>query len=400
MARSDIGTLLELDEYARIMAMPGWHFNQITRTDREFRGLCDDLLVQSGYFVDPTRIVGRDEIAQAIAVAERQVAAMLHYWPAPKYICADEIAWPVPRRGTQLTYPPLRLNWGKVVEVGIEAWDLIVENLPVVYSVRSGLPAPPSSLDWATVTYAAVPAVAGICELVIVPSGYDPAAQEWRIRPLNVTLVGTTVTFTGWRWQFVLPPGWLEPTPISLDDNAMFIQGGIYDGGVDLYRHYTDATSQAQLVWKNGTTCDAVCAEGCVPGCVTIDNSRVGLVVVKPATWSSTTGLWTLATCPGCGLPNSARVWYLAGYDDSLCVNCAQMGPQVKEAIVRLANCHLPEAPCGCDPTRGRWERDREEMAVDSMDVELAQSAFGTTMRGAVFAYNVFSKLPPLGQGG
>jgi len=94
-------------------------------------------------------------------------------------------------------------------------------------------------------------------------------------------------------------------------------------------------------------------------------------------------------------------MWYLAGYDDPSCEYiCETMTEQVKMAIVRLANCHMIESPCGCDPTRERWVNDNEEMAVDSVDVKLAQTAFGTTKRGAIFAYNVFSKLPPLGMGG
>jgi len=70
------------------------------------------------------------------------------------------------------------------------------------------------------------------------------------------------------------------------------------------------------------------------------------------------------------------------------------------EAITRLANVYMVEPPCGCGTTLERWKKDREEMSIDSMDVELAQSAFGSTARGAVFAYSVISTLPPIGKGG
>jgi hypothetical protein len=403
MARSEIPTLLPLDTYSRMMVIPGWLFNQIERVDRPLRGgeSCSGVIYQSGYYSDPNRIVGRDEVAQAIATAEQQIARMIGYWPAPRYICRDEKRWPVPKRGAQIQLPGFRLSWGHIITPGIEQWDLIEADLPIVYSVRSGAVWPDNAYDWATVTANVPPATTtDKCELVLVPGGKDPLTAEWAIRPLHVTLSALGVAvFQGWRWQFVIPELQFDPDTLRLEDDTHFLQGGIYGVGVDLYRHYTDTSVQAQVVWLP-EECDLICEEYCVTGCVVPEDRRLSMVHILPATYNAVTKSWSRVTGLRYGLPSQSRSWYLAGYDDDQCLDCTGMGPSVQEAVVRLTNCHLPEAPCGCDPTRGRWERDREEMAVDSMDVELAQSTFGTTARGAVFAYNVFSNLGPLGQGG
>ena len=73
---------------------------------------------------------------------------------------------------------------------------------------------------------------------------------------------------------------------------------------------------------------------------------------------------------------------------------------KLQEAISRLANVFLPEAPCGCDYTLERWSKDREEMEVITAGIAVTQSAFGTTARGAVYAQSVAAKLQPIGQGG
>ena len=403
MARSRTKTLLALDEYSRIMAIPGWHFNQVTNPCFTYDHVCDDILLQSGYSGDPNRILGRDEIAQAIATAESMIARFLRYWPAPRYICHDEKVWPVPKRGVQIVAPSVRTSWKNLIEFGTEAYTLLGEDELVVYTDASG----DGCLDTGTVTFVnALEDVLNQCELVVVPHGYNPV-QSWEIRPLTIGGFSTgTVVFVGRRWQFVIPTEWDTNVEIDSTDDTKFLTGGIYGDGVDIYRHYTNPAFQSQIVWRPsalsicGNGGAVLCQEVCQYACVVIHNSRTGLVSVAPAYYDAGLTQWTSMSWTRGEVPAALRFWYLAGYRDDVCELCDWMGPSIKEAIVSLANTRLPEPPCGCVPVRERFERDREEMSVDSMDVELAQSAFGSTMRGAVFAYNIFSNLPPIGQGG
>jgi hypothetical protein len=183
----------------------------------------------------------------------------------------------------------------------------------------------------------------------------------------------------------VIPTLWLNDDPLSLDDDSNFLTC------VDVMRDYTDTSRQAQLVWKaadgccmtNGQACQVTCQDACM----IVDDSRIGHVRAIPASYSA--GVWTNTLPSNCGLPSSARLWYRAGL--------LSMTNALKEAIARLANVLLPEAPCGCNQTRQRWERDREIQDINTLDAGLAFSAFGTSARGAIFAWSVIKQLQPLG---
>ncbi len=395
MAISNIQTLLPLDEYARIMAIPGWLFNQVVHPARPLRGNCDQVWLQGGYFSDPNRILGRDDVAQAIATAEEQIAARLGYWPEPVWICGEEIPWPQPKRGMQMVAPTLKTKWGWVHRGGMRAIDLVLEDAIVVYTDEDG----DGVLDTATIT------VIGLynpptseCEIIVVPRNMDPESREWRIRPLTVSVDSVTgdITITGPRWLFVEPIVWRTIASVSLDDDTSFATR------VDVYRQYNDPQQQAQIVWDNpGDLCNTstgVCVETCQNACLTVVSRRPGLVTTTPATYN--TGVWTYQAWLRNVYPTKARLWYLAGYDGRWCQPCNQMGARLKEAIVRLANVYMIEPPCGCGVTEARWKRDREEMSIDSTDVVTAQSTFGTTARGAIFALSVVNSLPKMGKGG
>lgn len=396
MAISKTSTLLPLDTYAEFMAIPGWEFNQVTHPERPSRGDCDGIWLQSGYSGDPNRIVGRDDLARAIAVAERKIAEFSGFWPAPKWIKAEDHTWPMRRRGPSWPakfYPIFRTNWGYLISAGLETWtDLELYPIPVVYTDEDG----DGVLDTATVVFNVDPAITDPCELEIVPPGCDPAHREWRIRPLDVTIVGGVVTMIGPRWLFVTPDEWLRLDPILLTDDPAFLSN------VTAYRHYNDTTSyQAQHFWQGNPCAGTPCAEECQHACVSVLRERLGQFSAWPAQYNEDEGVWKTQIWQRCDYPPGfVRIWYYAGYRDRAYVNCLRMSRSMQEAVVRLANVYLAEAPCGCGLTRERWTTDRMEMDMTTFDVALAQSAFGTTARGAVFARSVIASIPPLGQGG
>lgn len=448
---------LPLETYARIMSIPGWAFNQVTHPDRVKRGICPEVTLQSGYFGDPNRIVGRDEIAQGIATAMDKIARFLGYWPTRKWYCNDEHDWPHPKIGVHTQLPVIGASWGYIVGGGVEAFELLVDNAFVLYSDEDG----DNVMETATVIAEIPYLIHDKCELVVVPHGYDP--EKYAIRPLGVVLTPTgcglyttsnllciypegigvyapssssmylgdfcLATFTGWTWQFVVPQKWLTIDELKMSEPLNFLSGqyteSIYPGiygydvidvpgpydteygdGVDIYRRYNDPSRQAQIVWLPNFNADFcsnngnACEEACQSGCITVRRSRISEVTVSPSVYHTDTCTFSRQAFYNPGfIPDKVRLWYRAGYDDDNCEDCDQFGAQVAEAIVRLANCYMAEAPCGCSITKERWDKDREEMSIDTVDIELAQSAFGTTMRGAVFAHAVFKTLPPLGMG-
>lgn len=402
MARSKIQTLLPLDDYARIMAIPGWVFNQIHHPEREYHGVCSDPIYQSGYMIHAAGFVGRDEIARAIATAETKLAHYAGFWPSCKWICSDEIEWPVPKRGTQTQKPLLKTSWGYVVAGGVEAYELEAGHQQIVYTDEDA----DGCLDTGTVTVSDMyslyePYIESTCEVAVVPDGCDPEAEECRIRPLDISIDADTgeITIIGPRWMFVDPDVWDTYTEaIELDDDEDFLTH------VDIYRHYNDESHQARIVWKEASeweVCEEVaCDFEAQNACIGVYRARTGLVYVSPGTYSDGDGVWSSDDYLNSYAPSHVRLWYQSGYDDETCFNCFQMGEALKEAIVRLANVYLPATPCGCDITESKWKDDREELPVNSYMVALAQRRLGTTARGAVFALSTMGSLEPLGKGG
>lgn len=394
MSRSRIKTLLPLEEYARIMSIPGWHFNQVEHPQRAVRGACDTIWLQSGYASDPNRIVGRDEVAQAIAEAEYNIAHTCGFWPAPRWFCGDRdppVAWPEPQHGGWQQYPALRTRWGYLIAGGQETWDqLNTYGVVVDYTDEDG----DGVNEIAEVTYGFyLDDIEDACEVLIVPLGYDPS-QEYAIKPLEITIAGGVLTARGYTWQFVDPALWNTIDALMLDNADNFVPT------VDIWRHYNYPYKMAEIHWPAGPCETPPCSDLTQDACLSVTNPRNGIFIPQTGVFNGNTLVWTRQEMLYCRPPRDVAMWYYAGYRDPTCDSCDYMGPSLKRAIVSLANCYMSDPPCGCDITLDRWEKDREEQKMDTFNVAMAKSHFGTSARGAVYAYSVVKRIPPLGKGG
>src|SRR5688500_4005416 len=96
MAVAKTRTLLPLDTFARIAGINPIHFNQVqieevAPDDNSETGCGDTILQYSWQLADK---VGREEIAQAIADAESQLADNLGYLLCPDWIVDEAVAFP------------------------------------------------------------------------------------------------------------------------------------------------------------------------------------------------------------------------------------------------------------------------------------------------------------------
>lgn len=112
---------------------------------------------------------------------------------------------------------------------------------------------------------------------------------------------------------------------------------------VDIVRVYNDSSRQAVLVYPH--VCNAFClSDGCaatVPtetACIKIVAGQIGTLEIRP-----TNGRWV-----GYG---SMQLYYRCGLPE--------MTAQAEDAVMRLAHSKMPDEPCGCDPVRDLWGRDR-----------------------------------------
>jgi hypothetical protein len=269
---------------------------------------------------------------------------------------------------------------------------LIEADCDIAYSDADG----DGTNDIATITIAAATWDAADATLDEVAVFYaDEDSDIYRIRNLDIeeNTAGDLV-ISGPRCYFVDPDYWLDDAELDLSDDTYFLD----TDAVDVYRRYNDPSTQAELVY-HGTptrTCSTpLCENTCQDACVIVDNYRLGSVVVVPASYSDSS--WSLSTFTGNLTPNQVKLWYQAGLPRQA---NGKIRSDLAEAIVRLANTLLPEAPCGCDLTRERYVRDRQEQEMTDFNVAMAASNFGTTRRGAVFAASVCRRLSPIASGG
>lgn len=239
MARSETITLLPLDLWARTMAISPCAWNQVVHPLGPYPQDCKATWLQHGWYdqtllsqidghSDPSgMILGREDVASAIATAEQNIAAALGFPAAPSYIVSDQKNWPYPKRGAQISYPPILLSNGQVIAAGKEAFTEIILNRAVVYSDRDG----DGVDDTATITITAAEltaAGASWFELVVYPpSEYLDFTlyardESWRIKPLAIIRDPTTgdVTISGNRCQFVRAELWLTDDDIPQDNDA------------------------------------------------------------------------------------------------------------------------------------------------------------------------------------
>lgn len=386
-----IFTHLPLCRYAEIMALHPDAFNQVVNPVAPYAG-CSRVWYQNGWMNQTEgMIVGREDVAQAIATAEEMIARACGFWPAPHWIVGEEQPWPYPARGAQIAYPPIQLDWGYILAGGQKALTAIALARAVNYFDTDG----DGVFDEArvTVTAAEILAAAVADNVEIAAFFHDETDDCYWIRCLRAEEDPVTgdVTLIGRRSEFVDPDLWAQVVEVDLSDAANFVPE------VDVYRRWNDPQSPAQVVWKGGgDSCSAAaCAETCQAACLSIEDYRLSIVHVIPGTYSA--GAWTTSTFAECRLPDAIHAWYYAGLQLD---RYGRIKPMLAEAIVRLANTYLVDMPCGCSATKYRWERDRTEQDINNYDAQLCMSAFGSTMKGALFAWSVIKRLPPIARGG
>jgi hypothetical protein len=137
---------------------------------------------------------------------------------------------------------------------------------------------------------------------------------------------------------------------------------------VDVKRVYNDISTQAHLISNH--SCSAYCSStGCSTfiqdACGYIRDPELGIIELYPADYSG--GVWTRRNC-GCGGYGQEQLNYMSGLE---------MNSQVEDIIVRLAHSKMPKEPCGCEPIRAMWARDR--LQLDTYTRERINCPFGTS---------------------
>lgn len=363
MAWASTHTLLSLDRYAAIMGVNPVHFQGAAGTSYWPVSPNRNNDVWPQYSWQANDRVSREDLARAIANAERDITDVIGYWPAPMWIEQEIREFPHYYRrdlfrvgGGNVRGARVGINaaWGKIISPGQRAVSLVADSTAPVYSDEDGD-------GWAeTATLSFATTLTDACELHAYFED-KAGAQEWEIRPArSKSISGGTATLVFDSWLFVdpdlqtLPPtteGW---SAIVVEDTSNYVTS------VDVYREYTDTTdTSAVFYWEPtperlGVLCPNCGGAGCQActlttqdGCLHIRDANAGIVVPQPATYSD--GEWGGTCYTVCRDPDYVKLYYRCGLTSDRWrrgIECDPLALHFAEAIAWMATARLERPFC------------------------------------------------------
>ena len=383
-------TLLPITRYAQIMQIHLPHFWQMAGSKAPIKSGCDDIWDETA----------REALVWTMIQAEELIANELGFWPAPKWLVDEEIAFGLTGVKGDWQNAEIKTKWGHVKNYGIEKLTLVQADALVEYL---DLDHDPNNREETarigTVLYADLAACTKPCDVAIffrVSDGAEDAADErWEIRPIKVDIDGSTMRITADSAMFIKPI-LRNLTKMDCVGTQDGLNDWIYDFDlgnlvthVDVYCRTVDEQTPVTLRWDEICTCtNSPCSHDTQCGCAYSTDMKRGFFAPRPATWNGTSNVYTASryNCP----PESVFVDYRAGYplDSKTC----RMNFDLERAIVKLTNVLLPEPPCGfCDVAQIKWQSDRKN--IDPLTPEAASMPWDLYAQGALEAWRIVKKL-------
>lgn len=366
MARASTPTLLSLSRFAAIMAVSPVHFSGARGQDVWLDyGSCDDIWPQYAWQID-SEIVSREEVAFAIASAERDIAQVLGYWPAPVWIENEMVYWP--RNGSNI----VNAEWGNILAPGKRGAVSILDAAAVVYS-------DPDGDGWQELATITVPTTfTDRREIKLFTAGKGGQAP-WEIRPLlDVVITAGIAVITANSWSLIKPELWeVKPSTsgfaaIDITNTANFVTE------VDVWRIFNDSTqagarfiggaysyNSGGFYWScsscQGAGCE-VCGVTVSDGCFTIANHHHSMLIPFPASYVD--GAWANTVLSG--PPSTVSLNYYAGETSQEYRAGGSLDPlsdYLAEAIAWIAVARLGKGACGCGRIKSRFDALQRDMA-------------------------------------
>lgn len=260
----------------------------------------------------------RQMIARYLAEAQLEIEQEIGYPVGKRWITEDQVPY---------TLPALARN-RHLIEGGIQATSLISAGEAVSHVADPAVIGP-----FATT-------VTDVDEIIV----YHPGTTI-EIPPSSISIVAGQCTIEIPRCRMVIA-AYSDNPDSGWDYNDV---ANWAETTVDVYRVYNDPSTQAVLVRNHN--CNVSCAmTGCTEytqtACIYVAQPDIGAIEVYPASYSE--GAWLRNACQYRW--RWMRLNYRAGVDITF---------QAEDAIIRLAHAKMPVEPCGCDPIKSLWARDR-----------------------------------------
>jgi len=418
-------TLLSPARYARIMGINPVHFWQAASAT-VFPVDCQGVWYSHDWQAGGQ--VSRWQLAEALLGAEEEIARVLGYYPAPKWISKEIHHYPQHYRrdlygnGRDIRglFKPVEANWGKYIAAGRRAVTLVGDSQSVTYSDPDG----DGYNELATITVTGI-TTTDACELKVYFEDKS-GQQEWEIRPYKTKTLSSgtlTITFDAW---LLIDPDLQEEYPNTDDplEPISLLSASSYVAEVDVYREYTDfSQASAEFSWQpkpsssllsivcptcNGSGCVA-CENTTQTGCIHTMDSMLGMVVPQPATYDSDNAQWNGSTWTECREPDTVKLWYYAGDLDQKYLqetSCEPLSHYFAQAIAWLATARLEKDICGCNNVIELFRELRRDLTYSEPDggsffnvEDIINNPFGTK-KGEVMAYqrikNLTQRVPDL----
>jgi hypothetical protein len=366
------------------------HFNQMNGAKAPVVAGCDD----RGIWDQDAR----DSLAWTMVQAEEMIAEYLRFWPSPKFITDEEIAFSLPGVRGDWWNAEVETEWAHIDCFGTEQLTLVQAGTNVIYSNSNNNPLSRENLATISSTGLYVDELIACddkCEVAVFfreeDGAEDSADCRWEIKTMSITADSAL---------FVKPELWglTEMDAAGSNDDAAWIIN--FDTSnlvsqVDVYCRTVNQQSPITLQWEGVCDCPGVCQHKTQTACAYRTDKKRGFFAPRASTWNGTTNIY--ATPLHCHIPPES---VLANYRAGLPLNkSCRMNANMERAIVKLTNALLPEPPCGfCGDVANRiWQDDRQ--SIDPLTPEAASMPWDIYKRGALEAWRII-KLFSMGVGG
>lgn len=384
--------LLPLDTFRQILKYPPYQFwgldNAAVRLDSQCNGVVYEYTFQSA------GVGGRDDIRQALILAQEKLRSYLMYPIAPQYL-EETVKYPMFYDERLVRFSPMGADGGWlsvtlpdnfIQAVGVETLSLI-DTVAVSYEDRY------STGTYDTFTLSFATDETDVSKIAIYFAEADRLDNQgvgarWRIEPVQISIEGGVASVSGRSWIMIRPElyeAYNRQNPLNPDTLSNYVST------VECYVRTTnpDGTtvddSQGVFIWDTTPTWDwwgFCCQESSDPAAtatalarVGIKSSKLGIVIPGEAVYNESTSQWQATTPPWSGIcrpPQEVTVRYLAG--NPLNANGA-METRLAHAVAYLAMAELPERICACDNANRTLYRYQQEINKTGSD----QDTFAVT---------------------
>lgn len=380
-------TLLSLIEWAEFIGMNPYYLFQVGVNVPDNTGHdCDYIFYEYPY--QQSNHLSREDVRLAISQAEDLFNELCGYYPAPKFIVDEPGQYPQyydkrfygGLRNYNGQFKAIQLKHGYIQSVGVEVLTFITDNITITLSDSNG--------DGINDTFnfsVTVPSGTLASEIAVFNTETDRndnPLDEYEIRPIKVTVSGTTATVTGFIGLLVIPDLQEVLDPESLDATLTTI----YVEDLAVYRRTINTESPGQFIYESyclSNNCDVETRDFCLYA----RDKQLG--IVAPRVDICLFGRYE---------PDRFIASYYAGYPRQ---SNNRMDRKISHIISLLATSLLPNRTCGCSRADQRLAyyrdlptRDSDGSLQYSQEVmEATSKVFGTMGRGAVEAYTQARRL-------